>query len=172
MILTITEIDAIIKYVAGVHNMKYREDLKQECYLFALEAEAYFDGTPEQFKRYLGKSLKGICKNYLNEDRGGNRIIDNDKSLDIDETVSFDDDDGITLSETITNGDSLENYLEAADYIEYLKKTRSDRDVEIFRLYTEGWTGREIASEFPELGLRGHVQIHEIINSFKNNDSI
>lgn len=166
MILTITEIDEIIRNVIGVHSIQYKDDLRQECYLFALEAEAHFDGTPNQFKRYLGKSLKGMCKNYLNDDRGGNRIVDDSKSIPIDENIS-DDDDSITLSETISDGVSLDDYLEAKDYVEQLGKIRSDRDMKIMKLHTLGWTAREIIKGYPKLGLRNQGHVDTIIKSFK-----
>ena len=88
----------------------------------------------------------------------------------LDEYIEFEDGEGERMSEFISDGSDPFQEYEDRDYIEQLGKTRSERDMTILRLSTQGYAAREIVKEFPELGIKSKSQIYEILKSFLNDN--
>lgn len=152
---------SLIETIIARYPEKQRDDLRQECYMKILTLHPTFKGTPLEFRKYVSKTIKYHCINYM--DRTLRTGV-----LSLESLASADNFQEYTFNQKDHSSDGTPEQTEAKmDLVPLFKKLTPNQCKALTYYHSHGYSAREIMENFPELGYNSTDAIYNLINKFK-----
>lgn len=161
--LTVSLAEAKIHSLKSERAMEYKEDIVQDCVMYALGKKDEFGTIPDliHFLKFkIPYKVKDLLRDYMGKEM-----------YSLDEPVGESDDEEMTFVDTVEDTYDMESHMDAKFALEELREQLGWRDYQVLWLYHGyGYGAAEILEMHPELGIRNIKTIYKIINDNKHGE--